>query len=336
MDLPAAALLAPSERYIVVERIGSGSSGVIYRGLDQLTDQSIALKVQVLPSAAAAHELTAYAAVSHFRHRHVCQMLYHYVSDTSLTMIFELAYTNLQALFETTECQAGHLPVYNIGKHMVGILSGAGHLHEQGLIHSDLSLANMLIARDGRSMVTDLGSCSRSCRMLTGASLRTTVYITSPEIWLEDQVTSAIDVWAVGIATMCLMMGSFSPIVPSEISMDNVCSAMLHTLGGIDEHIWPGIQSLPRWNVFFERYPKHLRIPPCTNLPKRLMNMLPKERPNLQVGLEMVRSLLVWCPNDRPSCLHARRHSPFQSFVLVQELDINVVFDAQVTAGSWQ
>ena len=63
------------------------------------------------------------------------------------------------------------------------------------------------------------------------------------------------------------------------------------------------------------------------------MNMLPNERPNLQMGLEMVRSLLVWNPVDRPSCLHARRYTPFHSFVLVQELDTNVAFDAQVTTG---
>ena len=183
-ELPPVAFLPRHQRYTIMEKsmpIGRGTYGEITRGVDQLTSQLVAIKTQRLPSVAASHELMAYAALSHFRHRHVAQMLDYWVVGThTLTMVFELADTSLFRVWRDPACQQGRLPVCTVGRHIAGILAGLSHLHSQSIVHGDLSLSNMLVARDKRTLVADLGSCHSAHGVLT-REVATTVYVTSPE-----------------------------------------------------------------------------------------------------------------------------------------------------------
>ena len=327
MELPEAALLSPRTRYIIVEPISLRDYNQMYRGIDRLTQQFVAIKMQHLPDPAASRELMIYSALSNLRHRHVCQLLQHFVVDFRLTMVFELPSSNLQVLWGSASCQKGLLSTTTIGKHIVGILSGVHHLHEQDIFHGDLSLSKMLLATDGRSMVSDTGASVSAYGMLNSSATRTTLYVSSPESWLKGVVSKSADVWAVGVATMCLVMGAFSPILPEETSIDNLLYAMVKHLGGIDESIWPGVHCLPCWNTVCGFHSMHLRKPSYSDFSKSLIDLLPQVRPNLNAGLCMVRRLLVWCPEHRPTCLQALYATPFRSCVLAQALDLDCEID---------
>ena len=84
-DLPPVAFLPRHKRYTPLANlmpIGRGTYGEITQGVDQLTNQLVAIKTQKLPSRAASHELMAYSTLAHYRHRHVAQMLDYWVVGT--------------------------------------------------------------------------------------------------------------------------------------------------------------------------------------------------------------------------------------------------------------
>ncbi len=329
VELPPAAFLSKQKRYTVLEGsmpIARGSYGEIMRGVDQLTNLLVAIKIQKLPSKAASQELMAYAALAHFRDRHVAQMLdFGVVGTQSLAMVFELADTNLFRVWRDPLSQQGKLPV-GMGKHIVGILSGAGHLHSQSIVHGDLSLSNMLVARDGRTMVADLGSCHSAHGILT-REVSTTLYVTSPEHWLDGASGPSVDAWAVGVATLCLLMGAYSPIIPQMQESQQVARAALSMLGGIDESVWRGHQALSKWQTFATQFCEELQFEPYANFPSCLISVLPHSREHFAEGCAMVRLLLQWCPDRRPSCLDALRAPCFRACVVAEALGMECEFE---------
>lgn len=195
MQLPAAALTDKNARYVALERaLGSGGNAEVVEAIDALTQTHVAVKTQLLPSEAAAHELRVYRILqTNAPCPHVATMLDFFVADTRsgkkvLRTIHPVASSDLWALFCSEEVRRGRLEASRFGVLMRGAADGLAYLHGIGIVHGDATLKNFLLEEGDRVMVSDFGSAhSAHAHFAPDPSAITTSYVRSPEkIGLPD------------------------------------------------------------------------------------------------------------------------------------------------------
>lgn len=139
------------------------------------------------------------------------------------------------------------------------ILTGISFLHSHRIVHRDLKPQNLLVSSSGRIKVADFGLAKTYDYEMKLTSVVVTLWYRPPEILLNQQYTSAVDVWSVAciIAEMCQLR----PLFPGQ-SEKNQLERILELTGTPEE--WPENSALER-NAF----PRHSTKEPkelCDNL----------------------------------------------------------------------
>src|SRR4051812_22330136 len=168
--LPVAAAVAPESsntldggpkllagRYELVGMLGAGAMGTVYRARDKELDEVIALKVLK-------RELASSDMIERFRrevklarkvtHRNVARTydIGEDGGDRFLTMEFiegEMLAARL--------ARRGRLPLAEVTQIARDVCNGLAAAHGVGVIHRDLKPENVIIAKDGRAVITDFG-----------------------------------------------------------------------------------------------------------------------------------------------------------------------------------
>ena len=91
------------------------------------------------------------------------------------------------------------------------ICLGLAFLHQSGIAHMDLSMANLLLSRDECLKICDLGCSSPAAGVLSFPSEHiSTEYVRAPEVWLGgSHAGSACDLWSLGAIAEALLIGAF-------------------------------------------------------------------------------------------------------------------------------
>ena len=149
-------------RYKILEKLGEGGMGVVYRARDERLDRDVALKVL---SAASANDPEARERLLHeartasrLNHPHICG-----VYDAGANGRSDLCGHGIgrRPLAEGTcngDSAADRCRVIRYGDQ---VATGLAHAHEHGVIHHDLKSANVIISADGRAKIVDFGFAVR-------------------------------------------------------------------------------------------------------------------------------------------------------------------------------
>jgi serine/threonine protein kinase/Flp pilus assembly protein TadD len=201
-----------ARRYQVIEELGHGGMGRVYKVFDTEVGEKLALKV-LRPEIAGdpgtierfRNELRLARTVSH---RHVCRMHDLGREEGTGTYFITMEYVpgeDLKSLIRSI----GALPV---GKAVaVGrqVAEGLAEAHRLGVVHRDLKPQNVMIDRQGGARIMDFG-IARSVRAkgLTGAG----VMIGTPEYMAPEQVDGKeadprADVYALGVVLFEMLTG---------------------------------------------------------------------------------------------------------------------------------
>jgi len=140
-------------RYTLVERLGSGAMGVVYRADDRELSRHVAVKVLHRPDDALTERLVREArSMAQVNHPNVVGVYDVGTSDTTTYIAMELVEgTSLRAWQQTPHAIAETLEAY------VAAGRGLAAAHASGIVHRDFKPDNVLVGKDHRVRVTDFG-----------------------------------------------------------------------------------------------------------------------------------------------------------------------------------
>lgn len=151
------------DRYVVLEPLGSGGMGVVYRAFDPRLDRRIALKL-VHPShlATPAHreqrQRLAQEAKALARLSHPNVLTVHDIGRVGSQLYVAMELVDGDDL--ATWLRAEPRPLRRILDVLRQAASGLNAAHEAGIVHCDFKLGNVMVGRDGRARVVDFGLAS--------------------------------------------------------------------------------------------------------------------------------------------------------------------------------
>ncbi len=140
-------------RFHVLERLGAGGAGVVYRAYDPQLDRGVALKLIRVPAGQRAGALAEARALARLAHPHVVAVHDAGELDEHLYIVMELV------AGETLRRWARH-PGRSRAELLEAYLqfgAGLAAAHAAGLVHRDVKPDNAVVAADGRVRVVDFG-----------------------------------------------------------------------------------------------------------------------------------------------------------------------------------
>jgi tetratricopeptide (TPR) repeat protein len=197
-------------RYQIIQILGEGGMGAVYKARDVELDRVIALKV-IRPELATSPEI-----LQRFKQELI---LARQVTDRNVIRIFDLGeadgikfitmeYVEGESLHQILRRQ-GKIPVPEAVEIMKQTLSGLQAAHREGVIHRDLKPGNIMRDAQGRVVVMDFGlarTVGGDGMTRTGIMLGTMEYM-SPEQAQAKELDARSDVFTVGLICYELLTG---------------------------------------------------------------------------------------------------------------------------------
>ncbi|MFD0682986.1 serine/threonine-protein kinase [Actinomadura fibrosa] len=201
-------------RYRLLEEVGRGGMGVVWRARDGVLDREVAVKEVVVPPGLdeAGREALPRRAVREARsaarlsHPGVVTVFDVVEEDGRPWVVMELV--QARSLQEVIRREGPLAPdrAARIGRQVVAALGAA---HAAGILHRDVKPGNVLIARGDRAVLTDFGIAvieGDASLTQTGALLGSPAYI-APERVRGEPAQPASDLWALGATLYAAVTG---------------------------------------------------------------------------------------------------------------------------------
>jgi tetratricopeptide (TPR) repeat protein/class 3 adenylate cyclase/tRNA A-37 threonylcarbamoyl transferase component Bud32 len=197
------------DRYRVIEKLGKGGMGVVYKARDERLDRDVALKF--LPAHLSGEEaakkrfmVEARAAAS-LEHPNICTV--HEIGETTDGQLYiVMGYYDGEPL--DRHIAAGPMSVREALRIAVDVAAGLAKAHDRGIVHRDIKPANIMVGADGVVKILDFGIAK-----LTDVTATQTVGIVgtlaymSPEQAFGEQVDARTDVWSLGVVLHEMLSG---------------------------------------------------------------------------------------------------------------------------------
>jgi hypothetical protein len=201
---------ALQDDYDVLEELGRGGMGTVYRARDRHLDREVAIKV--LPFAlafdrdlVARFEREARTAAQ-LEHPHIVPV---YRVGRSGQVIY-FAMQLLRGVSLSARLRSGRrMTAAEVRRVLSETASALGHAHLRGVVHRDIKPDNIMLDADGRSTVTDFGiarSAAETRLTATGTSVGTPRYM-SPEQARAREVDGRSDLYSLGIVGYECLVG---------------------------------------------------------------------------------------------------------------------------------
>ncbi|MFH8973278.1 serine/threonine-protein kinase [Streptomyces sp. NPDC017890] len=230
-------------RYQLHERLGRGGMGIVWRATDQLLAREVAVKALPLDESLSAAEarrrrertLREARAVAQLSHPHVIVVHDVVEADARAYMVMELVDGGSLA-----DRVLSHGPVDAAEAARIGIalLDALRTAHAAGILHRDVKPSNVLVAEDGRVVLTDFGVAQ-----VAGATTLTETgsFVGSPEYTAPERMSGAgtgpeSDLWSLGVL-LCAVLSGASPFHRDSLG------GVLHAV--VTEEIRPPAQAEP-------------------------------------------------------------------------------------------
>ncbi|MDJ0340585.1 serine/threonine-protein kinase [Streptomyces sp. H10-C2] len=192
-------------RYRLLERLGFGGMGTVWRARDEVVDRDVAIKEPRIPDHLSASErATVYLRMQRearaaARIDHPSVVTVHDVVTEGERPWIVMELVRGRSLAEVLE--EGTLPPREAARIGLAVLGALAAAHEAGVLHRDVKPANVLLGRYDRVVLTDFGIAhveGEAKLTETGAFIGSPEYI-APERVLGQRPGPESDLWSLGV-----------------------------------------------------------------------------------------------------------------------------------------
>ena len=196
--------------YKILEKLGEGGMGVVYKAEDTKLRRNVALKF--LPSELTSdHDtkerfiLEAQAA-SALDHSNICNI--HEIGETADGRSF-IAMACYDGETLKKKIEKGPLKIEDANDIAIQVAQGLAKAHQNSIVHRDIKPANIIVTKDGIAKILDFGlakleGLTKLTR--TGTTVGTAAYM-SPEQARGDTIDYRTDIWSLGVVLYEMITG---------------------------------------------------------------------------------------------------------------------------------
>ena len=290
------------QRYEIVQKIGKGAYGVVWKAVDKVTHQIVALKKIFGAFRNSTDAQRTFREISFLKQMQgnprIVELLavYKAVNNLDLYVVFELLESDVHSVIRANILQDVH-------KRFIvwQLLCGLKYLHSRRLIHRDLKPSNLLINSDSTVKLCDFG-LARTFSEGNQAQAVMTEYVStrwyrSPELIIgSNHYNEGVDMWAVGCIVGELFAGK--PLFPGSSTLDQMERVVAFT----------GPPSASDIASMKSEFAETMIANLTYNQPRMTLK---QKLPNADADtIDFVQKLLVFNPENRMSAAAALEH-PF-------------------------
>jgi serine/threonine protein kinase len=195
--------------YKILEKLGEGGMGVVYKAEDTKLKRTVALKFLSPQALGAGDERVRFVreaqAAASLNHPNICQV---YEIDEFEGRTF-MAMECVEGESLKDRIEAGPMKVDDVVALALQIAAGMLEAHEKGVVHRDIKSANIMVTHKGRAKIMDFGLAKSGKGMdvtRAGTTIGTVAYM-SPEQARGEPVDGRSDIWSLGVVMYEMLTG---------------------------------------------------------------------------------------------------------------------------------
>ena len=243
-------------RYEILEILGKGGMGIVYKAQDTKLKRSVALKflpaeLTIDPEAQERFMQEAQAAAG-LSHPNICTV--HEVDEAEGKSFISMEFIDGQSLKE--KMSEGPLKAEEALGIVLQIAEGLSEAHQKGIIHRDIKSANIMVSEKGQVKIMDFGlaKLTGGVDLTQTTRIMGTVSYMSPEQARGEVVDKRTDIWSLGVLLYEMLAGrlpfrgdNFQAVFYSILNEEPEPLGKLHSdlEGGFENIIFKALQKNP-------------------------------------------------------------------------------------------
>jgi len=196
-------------KYKIIEKLGEGGMGVVYKAKDTRLNRTVALKF--LPAEltqdkeAKKRFIQEAQAAAALEHPNICTV--YEVEEPDDQTFIAMSYIEGQSLKD--KLKDGPLDVEGAKDIALQVAEGLKEAHDKGIVHRDIKPANIMLTEKGLAKITDFGLAKLSwgADLTKPATIMGTVAYMSPEQAKGEEVDHRTDIWSLGAILYEMLTG---------------------------------------------------------------------------------------------------------------------------------
>ena len=195
--------------YKILEKLGEGGMGVVYKAQDTKLRRLVALKFLPLEMSSSAdakqrfiREAQAAASLDHPNIGTIFE-----INEAEDKIYIAMAFVQGQTLKE--KLSSGPMDIQTTIDIVSQIAAGLEHAHARGLVHRDIKPGNIMLTEEGQAKIMDFGlaKLSRGADLTRTLAIMGTPAYMSPEQAKGEAVDHRTDIWSLGCVLFEMLAG---------------------------------------------------------------------------------------------------------------------------------
>eukprot|EP00756_Hemistasia_phaeocysticola_P026770 Hpha_TRINITY_DN16083_c1_g1::TRINITY_DN16083_c1_g1_i3::g.117767::m.117767 len=249
--------------------IGKGSFASVYRGIDETSNQIVAVKEVVPGQDMSGHNrqtaqiLREIRLMERLQHENIVRYLGADLGGSGGALLIYLEYVSGGSIAQIVR-EYGNPGITEdmARKYTIQVVRGLSYLHAMGIAHRDIKGDNLLVTADGVVKLADFGA-SKELRTLA-ASVTGTACFMAPEVIKGTGHSFESDIWSLGCCVIEMLCGR-----PPFSRFENQYATMMHIANATDQSLQselPKVGATPRAFVVRCMQPEWSKRPRAADL----------------------------------------------------------------------